>query len=144
MLWRFITHNRYVIGFLSIFIFLVSGCSDNKDSAKNPAEGSVETTLVDFGGGPYRARLLQGWSSDEKWPDGTTVIWSNGGFSKMDIVVSEVADKEVILRSLPFDYPGAPQQTIKVSTIPDQVIEGDETFFVFLFGTIIRWPLLYG
>jgi arylsulfatase A-like enzyme len=116
MLRRFITDNKCVIGIFSIFIFFVISCSDKQDSAKeNKAEKSVETTVIDFGNELHREHLLEGWHADEKVKDRTTFVWSSGKVSKLEIVVFELSDKQVLLKCLPFEYPKASGQTIKVS-----------------------------
>ena len=79
------------------------------------AEVEQETGRIDLGTPEGRPALGRGWSWDEAAKGGTTFVWAEGESSELEVYVSASRPLTVILRCLPFRYPGSPAQEASVT-----------------------------
>ncbi|MBD3305138.1 hypothetical protein GF339_02160, partial [candidate division KSB3 bacterium] len=72
---------------------------------------------VDLGTADAQAMLEEGWSYPEHWTRGTSFdfVWSAARRSVFSLGVDEVADYQLLMRCMPFVYPGSPPQQLTVS-----------------------------
>lgn len=77
-------------------------------------EESLDKILIDFGTGPPYRYIKKGWSKAEKWGEGFDVCWSDSSASELFLNLNDSSDYLVSLQVAPFDYPGAPPQTISI------------------------------
>jgi len=73
-----------------------------------------EVTLIDLGTPEARQYMQDGWSVDEKIPDGTTLVWGMRNKSTLDFSIPEAREIKMIFRCMPFQFAGSPVQIISI------------------------------
>lgn len=62
-----------------------------------------------------RQTLKVGWSFFEQDAETNTYSWATGKRSVIEVVSRADGDRSIRFRGMPFVFPGAPQQTVKIS-----------------------------
>src|SRR5262245_8683513 len=114
--------HRWVVA--SLLLSLLAGCGGGQPEAPRQtlldlvadadlAELEREPGLVDLGTPAARELLRRGWSQDET--EGTrTFVWSEGPESEIEFFLAAARDVPLTLRGEPFQFPGAPGQTVSL------------------------------
>ena len=116
--------SRWSFLLLPILLGLPAGCGE--DTQKTPratvrdlstdldlAEVEREPGLVDLGTPAARDYLHRGWSGDETEGD-RTFVWSDGPESEVEFFLAAPRDVPLSLRGEPYQFPGAPAQTVSL------------------------------
>ncbi len=82
----------------------------------------VETSMVDFGNPHDQSDLIDGWYPDEKSNE-LTYVWSKGGHSRVRFDVSEISNKELQVRCMPFPDQEDAGQKIRIAVNGEDVSE---------------------
>jgi len=69
--------------------------------------------LLDFGSATPQFFLSEGWSGPERWGH-LTVAWSDAKESTLWFYLPKASNMKMDLRLLPFTFPSAPRQKVKV------------------------------
>jgi arylsulfatase A-like enzyme len=74
-----------------------------------------EVQEIVFGMPAGRSHLKQGWSGDERTPDGRPFVWSEGGESSLEFFLASPRRLSFGFRCAPLGLPGLPEQAIATS-----------------------------
>jgi len=106
---------------MMLLVVAISGCNRTEPSsvtmdlvaARSDAIVAVETAAIDFGTEQSRLNMGAGWYHDERnRSTGETFVWSRGSESEIDFHIGWLRHLEIEIFGWPFEYPGAPAQTI--------------------------------